>query len=72
MILEEETFEAYGYYSRDLTSQSHKPIIAACDDCNKPRILKKYSYHALCNSCAGKDRNFHHGAPFYGLEGPWG
>ena len=56
MILEEATKEAFGYYSCDLIPQSHKPIIAVCDDCNKPRIFKKYSYHALCNSCAGKDR----------------
>ena len=52
MILEEATFEAYGYYSRDLKPHSHKVIICVCDGCNKVRILRNDDYHVLCLSCS--------------------
>ena len=54
MILEEATYEAYGYYPSDLSHGSHKKILAVCDGCGKPRIIRKDSYHALCRSCCQK------------------
>jgi hypothetical protein len=54
MILEEETFEAFGYYPKDLKSQSNKHILAACDDCGKVRLTTKNGYRSLCPSCAMK------------------
>ena len=52
MILEQETFEAYGYYSKDLTHESHKNVIAACDLCGKFRVTSKYAYRTFCHSCS--------------------
>lgn len=56
MILEEETFEAFGYRPSDLKQHSGRKILAACDDCGKVRVVKKQNYCALCNSCAAKNR----------------
>ena len=56
-ILEEETYEKFGYYPRDLGPQSAKRILAKCDDCDKIRELYKHSYHSLCKSCAHKKEN---------------
>jgi len=56
MILEEETFKKFGYYPRDLKHQSHKKILAKCDECGKIRILSKNSYHSLCKSCVRIER----------------
>ena len=58
MILEEETFDAYGYYPSELKPQSHKSILAACDDCGKVRNIKNYQYRALCHPCFMKGRTF--------------
>lgn len=54
MILEEKTYEKFGYYPSDLKPKSGKKILAACDDCGKVRELGKSYYHALCGSCATK------------------
>jgi hypothetical protein len=54
MILEEETFKAYGYYLRDLKHKSGKRILATCDECGIVRETSKNSYHSLCNSCVQK------------------
>ena len=51
MILEEETFEKFGYYSTDWAPHSKKRIIAKCDDCGKIREMNKGDYSALCKSC---------------------
>lgn len=54
MILEEETYEKFGYYSRDLKPKSHRYILITCDDCGKIREIQKASYHPLCKSCVKK------------------
>ena len=54
MILEEETFEKFGYYPRDLKAKSNKKILATCDDCGKVRITSKKDYYSLCRSCGRK------------------
>jgi len=58
MICEELTYEKYGYYPRDLSPQSHKPILARCDgeDCGKVRITSKDQYRVLCKTCANVKR----------------
>jgi len=59
MILEQETYEQFGYYPSELTPQSHKKTIAACDDCGKVRIIQKKQYRSLCGSCAHKgEKNY--------------
>lgn len=57
MILEEKTYEKFGYYPSDLTRQSGKRILAACDDCGKVREMSKNQYRARCLSCAKKGKN---------------
>jgi hypothetical protein len=39
MILEEETYEKFGYYPSDLLPHSGKVILVACADCNKIRAI---------------------------------
>ena len=56
MILEQETFDAYGYYPKDLTHGSAKPILAVCDGCGKIRAIRKSAYYALCMSCSQKGK----------------
>ena len=56
MILEQETFDAFGYYPSALKPQSDKCILAVCDDCGKARVTSKHHYHILCNSCSQKGR----------------
>lgn len=62
MILEEETFEVYGYYPGELKPQSAKKILATCDECGKVRITSKNSYCSLCLSCAHKGKRPSEGA----------
>jgi G:T-mismatch repair DNA endonuclease (very short patch repair protein) len=57
MILEEETFEAFGYYPSDLKPHSNKHILAACNDCGKTRKTSKNKYYPLCSSCCKKGKN---------------
>ena len=59
MILEEETFEEFGYYSFGLKPQSNKKIIAKCDDCGKVRVLSKSRYAKFCRSCFQKGEKNH-------------
>lgn len=56
MILEEATFEKYGYYSTDISPQSHKKILAACDECGKVREIYKSKYRDLCIKCTRKGK----------------
>lgn len=57
MILEEDTYEKFGYYPSELKPQSNRRIFTACDDCGKLRIVSKNGYSALCKSCARKGEN---------------
>jgi len=59
MILEERTFEKFGYCSSDLKPNSGRKILAACDGCGKIREIPKCGYRNLCMSCArrGKKRS---------------
>ena len=62
MILEEEAYKKFGYHSKYLKPQSHKQILAVCDECGTIRITSKNRYHSLCQSCAKKGKRNH----FYG------
>lgn len=55
MILEQETFEAFGYFPSGLSLKSNKTILAACENCGKNRTTTKGSYRLLCNKCAHKN-----------------
>ena len=57
MIDKEATKEAFGYYPSELKPQSHKPILATCDDCGKVRETSKHSYRDLCWLCSQKGEN---------------
>jgi hypothetical protein len=65
MILEEATFEAFGYEVWELTHRSNKPLLAACELCGEFRITTKNAYHSFCKSCAKTDKNH----PNYGKRG---
>jgi hypothetical protein len=52
MILEEETFEAFGYEVLELRPKSKKLILAACERCGTFRLLRRDSYRYFCNSCS--------------------
>ena len=56
MILEEETFNRFGYFSGDLSFKSSKKIVAECDKCGKMREIRKDSYRELCVSCSQKGK----------------
>lgn len=55
MILEEETYEKFGYHSFDLGPQSHKKILVACDECGKIREVERGAYRVLCKSCGNRE-----------------
>ena len=52
MILEDATFEAFGYELFELTLQSNNPIIAACELCGEFRVTTKNYYYTFCKSCS--------------------
>ena len=54
MILEDATFEAFGYYPSALKPQSTKRILACCDICGEFKITSKNVYYTLCRSCSLK------------------
>lgn len=51
MILEQQTFDEFGYWPSELRQFSSKKIIVACDKCGKIRVILKRSYRCLCISC---------------------
>ena len=52
MILEEETFKEFGYYPKELKSESNKRILTKCNECGEIREIRRQAYHDLCKSCA--------------------
>lgn len=56
MILEQETFEQFGYRTNKLKPKSRKQIIASCDGCGKIRTIQYRSYNDFCHSCSMKGK----------------
>lgn len=56
MILEQETYNRYGYRSSDLKPKSNKPIVVTCDLCGNVRVVAKHNYRPHCKSCSYKCR----------------
>jgi hypothetical protein len=52
MILEDETFRKFGYYSKDLKGGSHRPVITKCDGCGIIKIKERRRSALLCSGCA--------------------
>jgi hypothetical protein len=51
MILEQETFEKFGYHTSQLKKGSHKPVVRKCDTCGDigyPRFIRITPY---CRGC---------------------
>ena len=63
MILEGWTLIVYGYTSDRWAPQSHKPVIAACDECGDVRVVKMGAYRDLCHKCALWKANKKRAAP---------
>ena len=56
MILEDATFEAFGYYPSALKPQSNKRVLSCCDICGEFRVTTKSDYRSLCGSCSHKGK----------------
>lgn len=54
MILEQATYKWFGYYPKNLKSESNKKIITSCNECGNIKITTKNAYCVLCKSCANK------------------
>jgi hypothetical protein len=61
MILEEATYEAFGYYPRDLTRKSDKLVISCCKMCGGYNITTKGHYRSFCRGCSQKLGGKHKG-----------
>ena len=51
MILEEATYESFGYEVFELPRRSNKLIIAACEICGEFKVTSKHHYRTFCFSC---------------------
>ena len=51
-ILEEETFEKFGYYPKALAPYTTKKILVKCNNCGKIRRVERRAYRDLCHLCA--------------------
>lgn len=71
MILEEETFEAFGYYPTGFKPQSNKPFLAACEFCGEIRITSKNTYRTFCHPCSQRLSSKKEGEnnPMFGKRG---
>lgn len=58
MIKEGWTLIVFRYTSDDLAPQSHKPVIAACDECGVIREVMKGKYRDMCPKCAHRTSEF--------------
>jgi len=64
MIDEEATHNKYGYYSTNLSPQSHKLVICVCDKCGSIYETRKGRARNLCKSCVmSGERNPRFGKP---------
>jgi very-short-patch-repair endonuclease len=58
MILDERTFEKFGYRPNDLTSGSNSKVVIKCDYCetelDKPKKAIKKSHEIVAKDCCGK------------------
>lgn len=52
MILEQETYEKFGYDPRELKPRSRKNVLVKCDKCGIIREIRMDSYSDLCVSCS--------------------
>lgn len=52
MILEEATWEAFGYLPKDLSYGSCKSILAICTQCGEFKVTTNDHYHYFCSSCS--------------------
>lgn len=59
MILEQETYDKFGYYPSELSKGSNKKILVKCNDCGVVREISKRNYTKakypeLCSKCFHK------------------
>ena len=64
MILEQETYEKFGYYPNELSKTSRKKILATCNVCEKTLEIVKRNYTRakspdLCSDCRIKENRVH-------------
>lgn len=51
-MLEQETYNRFGYYPSELKFKSGKRILVECKRCKEKREISKSAYHELCLSCS--------------------
>lgn len=57
MILDAETYKAYGYYSLNLKEKSHRQVIVRCEGCGETRTVMRKDYTDFCVSCSQMRRH---------------
>ena len=57
MIDEEITFILFKYNSEDLSSGSHKKVLAVCNECGKENLVEYRRCKTLCASCSHKGKH---------------
>ncbi len=57
MINEQKTFKIFGYYSRELSVQSHRKVVVNCDVCKIERKMEYKSVSRRCSLCYNTSRN---------------
>ncbi len=56
MIDEARTLELFGYTSDMWAPQSHKCVVAVCEECGRYRVVKKQLYRDMCLGCGHSGR----------------
>lgn len=65
MIDEDRTMQLYEYTSNELSSGSHKPVVAVCEECGRYHISEMRRLKDLCHSCAVSGERGH----WFGITG---
>ena len=58
MIDEDRTMQLFLYTSDDWAPQSHKQVVAVCEECGRYKIVEKRAARPLCTSCPKIGRYF--------------
>ena len=65
MIDEDRTMQLYGYTSDELSSGSHKYVVAVCEECGRYHISEMRRLKDMCHSCAVSGERSH----LFGIRG---
>ena len=66
-ILNQETYDKYGYYAHEVKQGSHRPVLYRCADCGtikETRIRYIKSENHICSDCSNKIKAHNHNKEF--------